>query len=98
MGFIRYLGNILKFQIGNEMSCGDGLKKAGDQDACGNVVDNGSTIRINRLRTHLVGNKVFVQIETNRKVTGWGEVSALEPRTANLLLSRKRAASRMALS
>jgi len=55
------------------------------QNPAANVADNGATIRINRMRTHLVGNKVFVQIETNRKVTGWGEVSALEPRTANLL-------------
>jgi len=55
------------------------------QNPAANVADNGSTIRISRMRTHLVGNKVFVQIETNRKVTGWGEVSALEPRTANLL-------------
>jgi galactonate dehydratase len=37
------------------------------------------------MRTHLVGNKVYVQIETNLKVTGWGEVSALEPKTANAL-------------
>src|SRR5579859_7998492 len=55
------------------------------QNQAANVADNGSTIRISRMRTHLVGSKVYVQIETNRKVTGWGEISALEPRTANLL-------------
>ncbi len=55
------------------------------QNPAANVADTGSTIRINRMRTHLVGHKVYVQIETNRNVTGWGEISALEPRTANLL-------------
>src|SRR5438445_725906 len=49
------------------------------------VEDKGSAVRITGLKTHLVGPKVYVQIETNLKVTGWGEVSALEPRTANAL-------------
>jgi len=55
------------------------------QNPAANVADNAATIRINRMRTHLVGHKVYVHIETNQKVSGWGEVSALEPRTANLL-------------
>jgi galactonate dehydratase len=29
---------------------------------------------------------VYVQLESNLKVTGWGEISALEPRTANALV------------
>jgi galactonate dehydratase len=50
-----------------------------------NVVDRAAAIRIRALRTHLVGSKVYVQIETNQKVTGWGEVSALEPHAAEAL-------------
>jgi galactonate dehydratase len=49
------------------------------------VEDRGSSVRINRLRTHRVAHKVYVQIETNAKVTGWGEVSALEPGAAEAL-------------
>jgi galactonate dehydratase len=49
------------------------------------VEDRGASIRITGMKTHLVGSKVYVQIETNHKVTGWGEISALEPKTANVL-------------
>jgi galactonate dehydratase len=54
-------------------------------DAAAKVEDKGSSIRLTALKTHLVGTKVFVQLETNHKVTGWGEISALEPRTAEAL-------------
>jgi len=46
------------------------------------VADKASSIRITAMKTHLVGHKIYVQIETNHQVTGWGEISALEPRTA----------------
>jgi galactonate dehydratase len=49
------------------------------------VEDRGASIRITGMKTHLVGSKVYVQIETNHQVTGWGEISALEPKTANAL-------------
>ncbi len=49
------------------------------------VEDRAANVRIRRTRAHRVGNKVFVQIETNVKVTGWGEVSALEPAAAEAL-------------
>jgi galactonate dehydratase len=49
------------------------------------VEDRGSAVRIRALRAHRVAHKVYVQIETNVKVTGWGEVSALEPTAAEAL-------------
>jgi galactonate dehydratase len=55
------------------------------QNPAANVEDRGSSIRIRALRTHRVGTRVFVQIETNQRVTGWGEISALEPATAAAL-------------
>lgn len=55
------------------------------QNPAANVEDRGSKIRIRSMRTHRVGSKVYVQIETNQKVTGWGEISALEPNAAELL-------------
>ena len=46
------------------------------------VEDRGSDIRIRALRSHRAGSRVYVQLETNQKVTGWGEISALEPAAA----------------
>ena len=57
---------------------------AGDNPAAG-VVDRGATIRIRAMQRHRVGSKVFVKIETNQNVFGWGEISALEPGAANAL-------------
>jgi galactonate dehydratase len=50
-----------------------------------NVEDRGASIRIRALRTHRVGPRVYVHIETNQRVSGWGEISALEPATADAL-------------
>ena len=47
--------------------------------------DRASAIRINALKTHRVGHKVYVRIDTNHKVSGWGEISALEPAAAEAL-------------
>ena len=49
------------------------------------VEDRSASIRIKGLQTYLVGTKVYVQIETNQNVTGWGEISSLEPRAAKAL-------------
>src|SRR5437016_4963884 len=57
----------------------------GAQNPAGQVADRGSEIRIRAMRTHRVASKVYLQIETNQKVTGWGEVSALEPTAAEAL-------------
>jgi galactonate dehydratase len=51
----------------------------------GKVEDRGSSIRITSLRAIPVGPKAYVKIETNHKVTGWGEVTGLEPRVAKAL-------------
>src|SRR3989442_15683844 len=61
------------------------LNEAVAQNPAANVEDRGASIRIRALRTHRVGSKVYVQIETNQKVSGWGEISALEPGAANAL-------------
>jgi galactonate dehydratase len=50
------------------------------------VEDRGAAIRISALHARPVGAKAYVKIETNRNVTGWGEVTGLEPRVACALL------------
>jgi galactonate dehydratase len=49
------------------------------------VADKGSAIRITRLEARPVGPKAFVKIETNHKITGWGEVTGSEPKVASTL-------------
>src|SRR5262249_5817767 len=49
------------------------------------VADSASTIRISGMKTHRVHHKVYVELQTNHKITGWGEVSALVPAAAEEL-------------
>lgn len=49
------------------------------------VADRSSTIRVIKLTATPVGPKVFVQVETNHGVTGWGEIDQLEPKVAAAL-------------
>src|SRR5438876_7460784 len=44
--------------------------------------DRASGVRITALRATPAGPKAYVKIETNYKVTGWGEVTGLEPKVA----------------
>jgi galactonate dehydratase len=46
------------------------------------VADRGSAIRITALKGTVVGPKAYIRIDTNHKVTGWGEVTGLEPAVA----------------
>jgi galactonate dehydratase len=58
---------------------------AAEENAAAQVADSASTIRITGLKTHRVQSKVYVELQTNHKVTGWGEVSALVPAAAEEL-------------
>src|SRR5438094_2889045 len=46
------------------------------------VEDRGAGLKITRLRALPAGPKAYVKIETNHKLTGWGEVTGLEPHVA----------------
>jgi len=43
------------------------------------VEDRGANLRIKSLCGFRVGTKAYVKIETNHRITGWGEVTGLEP-------------------
>jgi galactonate dehydratase len=58
---------------------------AQDKNPAAGVGDSASSIRITGLKTHRVQSKVFVEILTSHKITGWGEVSALVPAAAEEL-------------
>jgi galactonate dehydratase len=46
------------------------------------VADRASSIRITRLAATPVGPKAYVKIETSHGITGWGEITGLEPAVA----------------
>lgn len=49
------------------------------------VADHTSSIRITKLTATPMQRKVYLKIETNHGVTGWGEIDQLEPYVAALL-------------
>ncbi|MGE0608396.1 MAG: mandelate racemase/muconate lactonizing enzyme family protein [Pirellulales bacterium] len=49
------------------------------------VADRAAGIKITSLRPTILGPKVFIKVETNHGVTGWGEIDQLEPKTASAL-------------
>lgn len=55
------------------------------ENPAANVADKGSSIRITRLQASPVGAKAYVKIETNHGITGWGEVTGLDPAVASAL-------------
>jgi galactonate dehydratase len=58
----------------------------GAQNPAAQVGDRTSSIRITRLRATLVSPAVYVKIETNHGVVGWGEIKAVDPRVAKPLV------------
>jgi galactonate dehydratase len=46
------------------------------------VEDKLSDVKITSLRAFVVGPKAYFKIETNKKVTGWGEVTGLDPKVS----------------
>jgi galactonate dehydratase len=62
------------------------LAAAMDDNAPGSQVeDRTSSIRISALRAFPVGPKVYVKVETNHGIAGWGEITGLEPTVAAVL-------------
>lgn len=51
-----------------------------------NVADRASSIRITKLTATPVARKVFIKLETNHGVTGWGEIDQLDPNVAATLV------------
>jgi galactonate dehydratase len=49
------------------------------------VEDRVTSLQITRVKARPVGPKAYVKIETNHQITGWGEVTGLEPKVASAL-------------
>ena len=50
------------------------------QDPIAQVADRTSTLRITGLQTFWSGPSVYLRLNTNHNVVGWGEVKAVHPR------------------
>ena len=50
------------------------------------VEDRASAIKITAITPTSIGNKTLIKIETNHKVSGWGEISQLPPKVAAALV------------
>jgi galactonate dehydratase len=58
---------------------------AQENNPAANVADRSSTIRISRMTATWVGPAVYLKIETNHGIVGWGEVKGVDPRVAKPL-------------
>jgi len=52
-----------------------------------NVADKTSSIKLTKITATPVHRKVFLKVETNHGVTGWGEIDQLETRVAAMLVN-----------
>ena len=57
----------------------------GQENPAAQVADKGADLKIASLRGFRVGAKAYIKIGTNKQITGWGEVTGLDPDVAVLL-------------
>src|SRR5258708_30121272 len=58
---------------------------AGADNPAANVEDKGADIKITAIKTFPTGPKCFYRIDTNKNVSGWGEVTGSEPKVSAVL-------------
>jgi galactonate dehydratase len=65
-----------------------GERWAGDDqnNPAANVADRTSSIKLTKLTATPVAHKVFLKLETNHGITGWGEIDQLDTQTAATLV------------
>ncbi len=56
-----------------------------EQNPATQVADRSSSIRITGMKTYWVGPVVYVKIETNHGISGWGDLKGVDPRPARVL-------------
>ena len=57
-----------------------------DQNPAAQVAERSSNIRISGMKTYWVGPVVYVKIESNLGVSGWGDLKGVDPRVAQVLV------------
>lgn len=59
---------------------------AADQNVGTEVADRTSSIRLTAIKTYWVGPVVYVKLETNHGISGWGDLKGGDPRPAKVLV------------
>lgn len=59
---------------------------AAEQNPAAQVADKASAIKLTGMRTYWTGPAVYVRLETNQGVVGWGEIKGVDPRVARVLV------------
>jgi len=57
-----------------------------EQNPATQVIDRSSSIRISGMKAYWVGPIVYVKIETNHGISGWGDLKGVDPRVARVLV------------
>jgi galactonate dehydratase len=57
-----------------------------EQNPAAQVADRSSSIRISGMKTYWVGPVVYVKIETNHGISGWGDLKGVDPKVAQVLV------------
>ena len=78
------LGRRQMLAMAGAMAAGQNLlqEASGEENPAKQVEDRGANLKIKSLRGFRVGTKVYLKIETNHGITGWGEVTGTEPNVA----------------
>ncbi|MBM3458990.1 MAG: hypothetical protein FJX77_10720, partial [Armatimonadetes bacterium] len=58
---------------------------AAQDNPAAQVADRASSLKITAMRTWLISPAVYLQIQTNHGVSGWGEIKGVDPRVAKTL-------------
>src|SRR5262249_34565734 len=59
---------------------------AAENNPAAQVVDRASSIKITGLRARWVGPVVYIKIDTNVGISGWGDLKGVDPRPAKALV------------
>ena len=81
--WLASVGALATIGLGPGLNAALGVDDANNPAA--NVTDKTTTIKITKLTATPMQRKVFLKLETNHGVTGWGEIDQLEPYVAATL-------------
>ncbi len=56
-----------------------------EKNPAAQVADRASSLRLTGLHAHWVSNRVYLKLETNHGLVGWGEIKAVDPRVSKPL-------------
>ena len=56
------------------------------QNPAAQVGDRASSLKLTGMRTYWIGPTVYVRLQTNHGIVGWGEIKAVDPRVSRVLV------------